>query len=70
MNGSAEANFMLVLSLVIPVAFIVASKPLVPLLTRKFGEKAKTIYFVIAFAIIIVGWYLIDTRYGFHMGLW
>jgi uncharacterized membrane protein len=70
MNASAEANFMMILSIVLPIAFIVASRWLVPALERKFGEKAKTVYFVVAFVIIIVAWYLIDTRYGFHMGLW
>jgi Kef-type K+ transport system membrane component KefB len=70
MDNSAEANFMMVLSIALPLAFIIASKWLVPMLERKFGEKAKTVYFVVAFVIIIVTWYLIDTRYGFHMGLW
>jgi uncharacterized membrane protein len=70
MNENAESNFMMILSIVIPVAFIVASKWLVPLFEKKFGEKAKTVYFVVAFIIIILIWYLIDTRYGFHMGLW
>jgi Kef-type K+ transport system membrane component KefB len=70
MENSSEANFMMVLSIVLPVAFIVASRWLVPLLERKFEAKAKTVYFIVAFVIIIVIWYLIDTRYGFHMGLW
>jgi Kef-type K+ transport system membrane component KefB len=70
MTNSGEANFMMILSIALPIAFIVASKWVVPLLERRFGQKAKTIYFVIAFVIIIVIWYLIDTRYGFHMGLW
>jgi MFS-type transporter involved in bile tolerance (Atg22 family) len=70
MNDSAESNFVMILSIVFPIVFIVASKWIVPLLERKLGEKAKTVYFVIAFVIIIVVWYLIDTRYGFHMGLW
>jgi uncharacterized membrane protein len=66
MNNSAEANFMMVLSIALPLAFIVASKWLVPALERKFGAKAKTVYFVVAFVIIILAWYFIDTRYGFH----
>jgi uncharacterized membrane protein YoaK (UPF0700 family) len=70
MNYSAEANFMMILSLVLPVVFIVASKWAVPAIEKKFGDKAKTVYFVVAFIIIIIVWYLIDTRYGFHMGLW
>jgi hypothetical protein len=70
MSGSAEADFMMILSIAIPVFFIIASKWLIPLLKRKFGEKAKTVYFIVAFVVIIVLWYVIDTRYGFHMGLW
>jgi hypothetical protein len=61
---------MMILSFALPIAFIVASKWLVPIFERRFGERAKTAYFIISFAIIIVVWYLIDTRYGFHMGLW
>jgi MFS-type transporter involved in bile tolerance (Atg22 family) len=60
----------MILSIVLPVFFIIASKWIVPLLERKFGAKSKTVYFIIAFVIIIIFWYLIDTRYGFHMGLW
>jgi Kef-type K+ transport system membrane component KefB len=61
---------MMILSIVLPVFFIIAAKWLVPLLEKKFADKAKTIYFIVAFVIVIVMWYLIDTRYGFHMGLW
>jgi hypothetical protein len=70
MDKSTEANFMMILSIVFPIVFIIASKWLVPLLEKKVGEKAKTLYFVIVFVIIIAVWYLIDKRYGFHMGLW
>jgi Kef-type K+ transport system membrane component KefB len=70
MQGSAEANFMMVLSFVLPVFFIIAAKWLIPLLEKKFADKAKTVYIIVAFVIVIVMWYLIDTRYGFHMGLW
>jgi Kef-type K+ transport system membrane component KefB len=71
MNDSAEANIVMALSIVFPVLFIIASKWLVPLLARRLGDKAKTVYFLIAFAIIMAIWYAIDTRYGFHMmGLW
>jgi Kef-type K+ transport system membrane component KefB len=70
MKDSPEANFMMILSIAVPLVFIVAAKWLVPLLERKFGDKAKTVYFIASFAIVILVWYLIDTRYGFHMGLW
>ncbi|MDR3225216.1 MAG: hypothetical protein LBT52_02840 [Clostridiales Family XIII bacterium] len=65
-----EKNIMMAVSLIVPIAFIFASKGLVPLLERYFKERAKTVYFVVAFVIIIVIWYLIDTHYGIHMGLW
>jgi Kef-type K+ transport system membrane component KefB len=70
MKDSPEANFMMILSVAVPLFFIVAAKWLVPLLERRFGDKAKTVYSIAAFAIVILIWYLIDTRYGFHMGLW
>jgi Kef-type K+ transport system membrane component KefB len=61
---------MKILSIALPVFFIIAAKWILPPLTKRFGDKAKTIYFVIAFVIIILLWYIIDTHYGFHMGLW
>jgi hypothetical protein len=70
MYSSAETNFMMILSIAIPAFFMIASKWLVPLLEKKLGAKAKTVYFIVAFALILISWYLIDTRYGFHMGLW
>jgi uncharacterized membrane protein YoaK (UPF0700 family) len=70
MYSAFETNFMKILSIVIPLFFIIAAKWVVPLLQRKFGEKAKTVYIVIAFVVIIALWYAIDTHYGFHMGLW
>ncbi|MDR0519467.1 MAG: hypothetical protein LBG82_05385 [Clostridiales Family XIII bacterium] len=65
-----EKNIAMGLSLLIPLAFIIASKWLVPLMEKRFGEKAKTVYFVVSFVVVVLSWYLIDTRYGIHMGLW
>jgi dipeptide/tripeptide permease len=65
-----EQNIMMALTIVVPLAFIIASKWLVPIFEKRFKEKAKMVYFVIAFAIIVVFWYLVDTHYGVHMGLW
>jgi Kef-type K+ transport system membrane component KefB len=65
-----EKNIMMALSMIVPIGFIIASKWLVPLLEKRFKEKAKTVYFVVVFVIIIVFWYLVDTHYGIHMGLW
>ncbi|MDR0519431.1 MAG: hypothetical protein LBG82_05200 [Clostridiales Family XIII bacterium] len=65
-----DKNAAMVVSLLIPLAFIIASKWLVPMLEKKFKEKAKTVYLVVSFVVVIIGWYLIDTHYGIHMGLW
>jgi energy-converting hydrogenase Eha subunit C len=65
-----EKNFMVALTFIVPIVFIVASKWLVPIFARVFKDKAKTVYFVVAFVIIIAFWYLVDTHYGVRMGLW
>jgi hypothetical protein len=61
---------MLALSFILPILLIILSKWAVPWLKKRVGDKGQTVYFIIAFVVIIVSWYLIDTRYGFHMGLW